>query len=579
MADFEKTIQQRLTILGVIVVVVAIVFLGRMFDLQVTKHSHYVDLAEGQQRFSKTELPQRGRILVHDSLVDPSSYYPLAFDVKKFAVWVVPRNVKDKDKVADQLGQYLGIPKQEIFDKINNDKLYVPPIKKGLDLNQANELEAKDIEGTFVMPEYSRYYPEGALAAHLLGFVNVDGEGEYGFEGKYDNELKGTAGSVEGEKDTLGRVINLLEQQNPQNGANYVLTIDRPVQYFVEKQLAQALKDYQADSGSILIMDVKTGGILAMTSQPTYDPNSYKDFASNQSIFMNPAISGLYEPGSAFKPIIMSAAIDQGAVAPDTKGNFDWHVYVQNYEIKTAERKAFGEEDMTQVLQNSDNVAMVWISEKLGKDNEYKYLKAFNLFDKTGIDLSGEATGYAPPFKDWRDINRATIAFGQGISITPIELLCAYATIANGGKYIYPHMVDKIIMSDGSERKIEKQEGAQVIKKETAEKMGEMLFNVVEKGHSWRAKVPGFKIGAKTGTAQIPKPEGGYEENDSGLGIYIHTLAGFAPTNDPRYAMVVKLDRPKSNKYAENTAAPLFGTISNFLLNYYYRLTPTEPIP
>ncbi|MFA4996133.1 MAG: penicillin-binding protein 2 [Patescibacteria group bacterium] len=579
MSEYTKTIERRLKAMGVIVVLITVILIFRMFDIQIIKHSHYLALAQGQQRFEKTETAQRGKVYVHDSFSDPDSYYPLAFDVKKFSVWVVPHQVTKKEELSGKLAGLVGLTSQEIFDKINNDKLYIPPIKKGLSLDEAEKVKDEQLTGVFVMPEYSRYYPEATLASHILGFVNADGEGKYGFEGHYNNELKGTAGNVTGEKDTLGRMINLLDQTDPKDGTSYVLTIDRSVQYFVEKKLNEALQTYQAESGTVIIMDVKTGGIVAMASAPSYDPNNFKDYAKdNAGIYVNPSIAHLYEPGSIFKPIVMSAAIDQGVVTPETKGNFDWHVMIQGHEIKTAEKKAFGEEDMTQVLQNSDNVAMVWLSEKLGKDSMYKYLKAYNMFDKTGIDLDSEVAGYAPELKRWQDINRATISFGQGISVTPIEIVAAYAAMANGGVYEYPHIVDKMIFSDGTEKKVEKQEGERIIKKETAQQLGEMLYNVVEKGHSWRAKVPGYKIGAKTGTAQIPKAEGGYEESEDGLGIYIHSLAGFAPTNDPRYAMLVKLDKPKSNKYAENTAAPLFGEISSFLLNYYYRLAPTEPI-
>ncbi len=579
MSEYQKTIERRLRVMGVIVVLIAVVLAFRLFDIQVTKHSHYLALAQGQQRFEKIEMAQRGKVYVHDSFSDPNSYYPLAFDVKKFAIWIVPHQVSKKDELSRSIAELTGLPSEEIFAKINNDKLYIPPIKRGLSLDEAKKVKDKKLSGVYVMPEYSRYYPEATLASQVLGFVNAEGDGKYGFEGHYNNELKGTAGNVKGEKDTLGRMINLLDQTNPKDGTSYVLTIDRSVQYFVEKKLAEALTEYQASSGSIVIMDIKTGGIVAMASAPSYDPNNFKDFAKdNPGIFVNPSIAHLYEPGSIFKPLTMSAAIDQGVVTPETKGNFDWHVWVDGYEIKTAEKKAFGEEDMTQVLQNSDNVAMVWLSEKMGKENMYKYIKAFNMLDKTGIDLDSETSGYAPELKRWRDINRATIAFGQGISVSPLEIVAAYAAIANKGVYIYPHIVDKMVFSDGAEKKVEKQEGERVIKSETAQAMGEMLYNVVEKGHSWRAKVPGYKIGAKTGTAQIPKAEGGYEESEDGLGIYIHSLAGFAPTNDPRFAMLVKLDRPKSAKYAENTAAPLFGQISSFLLNYYYRVGPTEPI-
>ncbi|MFA7253288.1 MAG: penicillin-binding protein 2 [Patescibacteria group bacterium] len=579
MDSYSSTIELRLKSLGVFILVIVGVLLWRMVDIQILQHVKYQKMATGQQRFEKSQMAERGKILVHDSPVDKSQYYPLAFDIKKFAVWIVPRNVKDKDKLAGILEPLLQISKKDIFDKINNNKQYIPPMKRGLDLDQAGKIDELGLAGVLVLPEYSRYYPESMLASQVLGFVNADGEGNYGFEGKYNEELKGKNGDIKGEKDTLGRVISLLEQTDPKNGNSYVLTIDRAVQYFVEKKLSEALTLYQASSGTIAIMDVETGGILAMASAPSYDPNDYRTQADKDpTLFINPAISSLYEPGSIFKPIIMSGAIEQGVVAPETEEVFDWHTWVDGYEIKTAERKPFGRENMTQVLQNSDNVAMVWISEKMGKESVYKYLKAYNFLDKTGIRLSGEATGYTSPLKQWKDINRATISFGQGIAVTPLQILCAYAALANGGVYEYPQIVDKIIYSDGTEIKNEKVEGERITSKDTADKVNEMLRQVVENGHSKKAKVAGFKVGAKTGTAQIPKLDGGYEESEDGLGIYTHSLAGLAPTDNPKFAMLVKLDRPKSAKYAESTAAPLFGEIASFLLNYHYRLTPTEPL-
>lgn len=548
-----------------------------MFNLQIIDHNHYVVLAQGQQRYEKTEMAERGRIYVHDSAVDQNAFYPMAFDVKKFAVWIVPNHIKDKKKTAKDLALSLALPEDEIFNQINNDKLYIPPVKRGLSLDEARNLTSKNIAGLYVMPEYSRNYPEGSLASQVLGFVNFDGDGEYGFEGHYNNELKGKEGNVTGEKDTLGRVISLLDQKDPQNGNSYVLTIDRSVQYFVEKKLAEAMTTYQADSGTVVVMDVKTGGIVAMASLPSFDPNNYRDQAvKDPGLFMNPATSYLFEPGSIFKPIVMSAALDAGAVTPETEETFGNFVKVGSYEIHTAEDKPFGKENMTQILQNSDNVGMVWVSEKLGKDAMYKYIKNFGFFDRTGIDLDTEVPGRAPDFKQWKEINRATIAFGQGISITPIELVAGYTTIANGGKYVYPHIVDKVIMSDGTEKRVEKQEGEQVISQTTANVMKQMLSAVVENGHSKKAAVAGFKVGAKTGTAQIPKPEGGYEDNDSKLGIYNHSVAGIAPVDDPQFAMLVKLTKPKTARYAESTAAPLFGDIANFLLNYHYRLKPTQ---
>ena len=566
--------------MGLLVIVICLALIWRMFDLQISKHAHYTALAVGQQRFEQTEMAQRGKIYAHDSSTDESIIYPLAFDVKDYSLWVVPNQVEKKDEAAAELEVLTGIPKQEIFDKINNDKLYIPPIKKGISYDDAQKIKDKNINGVFVMPEYSRFYPEATLASQVLGFVNSDGEGKYGFEGHYNNELKGKEGNIQGEKDTLGRVINLLDQKDPQDGTSYVLTISRPVQYFVEKKLQEAITQYQAESGTVVIMDVKTGGIVAMASLPEFDPNNYAAQANSDiGLFQNPAISYQFEPGSIFKPIVMASAIDKGLVNPDTSNVFGESVNVQGYTIHTAENKAFGQETMTQILQNSDNVGMVWVGQQLGKDAMYQYIKNFGFLDKTGIDLTGEAPGQAPVLKQWYDITQATISFGQGISVTPIELLAAYGAIANGGKYIYPHMVDKILLPDGTEKKVEKQEGNQVISKETSDKVKEMLYNVVMNGTAKKAQVPGFKIAAKTGTAQIADPNGqGYLDDPSKLGIYNHSAAGFAPANDPRFVMLVKLTKPKTSKYAESTAVPLFGEISAFLLNNYYRLTPTEPI-
>jgi cell division protein FtsI/penicillin-binding protein 2 len=573
----DKIIERRFTVLGVIVAFLVLLVLGRMFEKQILEHDKYLALAEDQQRFEETEVAQRGSVYVHDTIEGIDSLYPLAMDVKKYSVMVVPQHISDKEQTASELASLTGVDRDEIFSKINNDKLYTPAIKKGLSLAEADQIKKEKISGVYLIPENVRYYPENSLASHLLGFVNADADGNYGVEGHYNKELQGTSGYTIGEQDTLGRVISLLESEDAQDGTSYVLTVDRSVQYYVEKSLKEALEEYKADSGTVVIIDAQTGGVVAMASLPSYDPNKYNEYANNdESIFVNPAIAHLYEPGSIFKPLIMSAAIDTGAVTPETKNTFDWHVFVQSYEIKTAERKAFGEETMTQVLQNSDNVAMVWVSEQLGKENMYKYLTKFGVLDKTNIDLDTEVAGSAPSLKEWRDINRATIAFGQGIAVTPLEMVCAYMAIANNGTYLYPRVVDKIILPDGAEKSVEKREGERVISEETSKEMREMLHQVVEQGHSWRAKVDGFKIAAKTGTAQIPKSGGGYEESEDGLGVFIHSLAGFAPADNPRYAMLVKLDRPKTNKYAENTAAPLFGKISSFLLNYYYRLTPTE---
>jgi len=564
----QNEVQDRINILAILAIASVFIVLWRMFDLGILNQEKYIALAEGQQRFEKVDLAQRGRIYVHDRIEDKDALYPMAFDVKSFALWIVPKQVSKKEETARLVSKLIDLPKNEIYDDIDNDKLYIPPIKRGIDIDLANKIKDEKIVGVFVMPEYGRYYPEKTLASQVLGFVNADGEGNYGFEGHYDRELQGTAGKIVGEKDTLGRIISLLDQEDAKDGTSYVLTIDRSVQFFAEKTLDEAMETYGAEGGTVIAMDVKSGGIVAMASAPNFDPNTFRESAKeNQNIFINPAIAFTYEPGSVMKPIIMASALDTGVVSPDTKETFSNFTVVSGYEIHTAEDKAFGEETMTQILENSDNVGMVWVAEQLGSDNLYKYLNKFHLFDKTNIDLDTEASGYAPPFKHWQDINRASIGFGQGISITPIELVCAYAALANNGVYVHPRVVDKIILPNGEEKSIERSEGNRVVSELTAKQIKEMLLSVMENGHGKRGRVEGFKIGGKTGTAEIANPEGGYLED-----IYNHTFIGMAPIDDPQFVLMVKLNKPQTAEFSATTAAPTFSKIASFLLNYYYRI-------
>ncbi len=575
MSSNQIFIQKRLRVISVFVIALSLILIGRMYDIGILKHDHYTALAVSQQRFDQTQIAQRGQIFAHDSATDDTSYYPLAFDMKNYAVWAVPNQIPQKEATANTLSGLLGLTKDDIFSQINNNKLYIPALKKGLTYDDAQKVEKSSLTGVYVTPQYSRDYPEGSLASQVLGFVNSDGDGQYGFEGHYNNELTGKSGDIKGEKDTLGRVIDLLQQKDPENGTSYVLTINRSVQYYVEKALAEALTTYQADSGTIIIMDVKTGGIVAMASNPTYDPNNYQQqAATNSSLFNNPAIAGLFEPGSIFKTIVMASALDAGVVTPDTASTFASSVNVSGFDIHTAEGKAFGLENMSQILQNSDNVGMVWVANKMGNQTMYDYLSKFGFFDKTGIDLDSEQAGYAPALKNWRDINRATTAFGQGISITPMEMVAAYSAIANKGVYVTPHIVDKVLPENGPAISIPKEEAQRVVSEQTANEVKDMLYNVVTSGTAKKAAVPGFKVGAKTGTAQIADPaNGGYLKD-----IYIHSALGMAPIDDPRFVMLVKLDKPKTSTYAESTAVPVFGKIASYLLNYYYRISPTEPI-
>lgn len=553
---------KRLTLVIGIIILMALGLGSRLFQKQILEHSTYLAAAE-EQYIIKKDLPaQRGKIYASDM-------FPLATNRQYYQVLAVPRNIKNPDEVAEKLAPILGIPKSEIFADINNDKSYVPALKHGLTEEEGDKIAELKITGVIVLPEPKRFYPENELASQILGFVNAIGEGQYGIEGYFNDQLRGFGGEIFAEKDTKGRLFNIGEKIEPQDGSDYVLTLDHNIQYQAEEILDEAVGKYQADGGFIGIMNPKNGAILAMAGVPSFDPNKFNEVPQGQQdLFNNPGITSAWEPGSVFKPLVMAAAINEGKVQPDTEGVFGNYVTVDSYEIHTSTDEAYGKETMTQVLENSDNVAMVWVSEQLGKDLEYQYIKDFGFGRKTGIELDTEATGSVLEVKKWSNTQRATIAFGQGIAVTPIQLLTGFSTIANGGKLLKPYIVGEVHTPDGHKDITQMQEIKRVINQDTTEKLKEMLVSVVENGHGKKAGVEGYRVAGKTGTAQIPKPGGGYYDDR-----HIGSFAGFAPANDPEFVILVRLDQPKNVKWAEESAAPTFGKMAKWLLDYY-RIPP-----
>jgi len=545
----------------------------KLFMKSIVEHNQYLALAKNQYYIKEQNPSRRGTIYAQDVTAE-DKLFPIAINLEKFNVSLVPKNIKDKKEVAKNLSPIIGMKESEIMDKINNDKPYIPPIKKRIEKEAADKIVDLKMAGVFIEPEGVRFYPEDSLACHILGFVNAESRGNYGVEAFYDDQLRGRGGTIEGEKDTLGRMISVLNEEDVKNGTDLVLTIERNVEYMAHEKLAAAIEKFQADDGSITIMEPQTGKILAMVALPDYNPNKYNEVPPDQqNLFLNPVISNVFEPGSIFKPIIMSFAVNEGKVEPDTQEVFSNMTVVQGYEIHTAQDKAFGRETMTQVLENSDNVAMVWVSDQLGNDTMYKYLTDYGFGFKTNIDLTGETTGDLMELKKWRDINRATISFGQGISVTPLQILNAISAIANKGKLMKPYVVEKMVRKEQGEVEIKPQEIKQVVSEDTAQKLGGMMVSVVERGHGKQAGVAGYKVAGKTGTAQIPKPSsegGGYYEDR-----HIGSFAGFFPADSPRFAMIVRLTNPKNTEWAESSAAPTFGEMAKWLLDYY-QIPPSQ---
>ena len=549
--------RKRIQILVVISLIMTLALGYRLFQKQILQSASYLAMAENQYIVKQDVPALRGKIYFSD-------LFPAAINSRLYQVVAVPQQIKSKQDAAEKLSAVLGISENEIFADINNDKYYAL-LKHRLTEEDGQKVADLKIKGVTVLPESIRYYPEGQLASQVIGFVNANGEGKYGLEGYYNDELKGIGGEVYGEKDTKGRLFDVSSELQPRNGSDFVLTINHDIQYKAEAVLAEAVKKYQADSGSLVISDPKTGKILGLANVPAFDPNNYNKIPQEeQQIFNNDSINNAWEPGSVFKPLMMAAAINEGKVEPATEGVFSNMVVVNSYEIHTSTDRAYGRETMTQVLENSDNVAMVWVSEQIGKDLMYKYIKDYGFGRKTGIELDTENPGEVKDIKTWSDALRATTAFGQGLTVTPVQLLNAIGAIANKGVLMQPYVVDKVIDYKGTEAPRPSKEIGRVLKEDTAKKITEMMVSVVENGHGKKAAVAGYKIAGKTGTAQVPKPGGGYYEDR-----HVGSFVGFAPADDPQFAMLVRLNNPKNVDWAEASAAPTFSEMATWLLNYF----------
>jgi len=557
---------ERLKFLIALTFLFFICILAKLFQKEVIEHKKYLELAKGQQIVQKEVAARRGHIYVKEG----AEMYPLGTNLLYYAVSVIPKHVQDKEKTARALASLLEMKESEILAKINNDKLYLPPLAHKIDEERANKIKALNLPGVYLQEEEFRYYPEGEAFAHVLGFVDAEKEGKYGLEGYYNAELKGEKGVITGEKDIKGRIINYLEQKNVNDGVDLVLTLDRMIQVEAYKKLKEAVEKFKAKSGMVLVMEPKTGAILAMANYPSFDPNKYYE-VKDYDLFLNPAIAKTWEPGSIFKVLTMAAGIDSGAVTKDTTEVFPASVRVGGYEIWTWDKKSHGKQNMTQVLETSNNVGSIFVAQKMGKEVFRKYLQNFGLDEILGIDLDKEVSRELKKTEQWRDSEFATTSFGQGIAVTPLQFITAVSAIANGGKLVWPHVVSEIISPDGRKESIQPKEIRQVLSQSTSQIITDMMISVVERGTGKTARIEGYKVAGKTGTAQVSKKDqAGFEE-----GKINASFVGFAPAENPRFVMLVKLEEPQGVQWAESCAAPLFRDIASFILNYY-QIAPTK---
>ncbi|MCL5435484.1 MAG: penicillin-binding protein 2 [Patescibacteria group bacterium] len=539
----------------------------RLFVLQVFSHDYYVALADSQHNLRQELLPVRGQIFIRDKYSpDP---YPVVTNVNRPLVYVVPQQVKDPPAVATTLASVLEMDRKAVLSKISDQSKKYVPLAKEVPEDKAEKLKQLDLPGVFFEDETYQNYPEGQLASQVLGFVAYDQDtrvGRYGLENYFEEALAGKAGEISGTRDPSGVWVTSGDRNfvPAEDGSDLVLTIDRAIQFKVEEVLDRAVQQHGAKGGSVIVMNPKTGAILAMANYPTFDPNKFSE-VGDSSYFNNAAIQGTYEPGSVMKAVTMAGGLQEGVVGPDTTFTDPGSMTIDKFTIRNAENKTYGEVNMTSVLDNSINMGAIFVEQKVGRDKFIKYMENFGFGKKTEIALPFEAKGNIDNLYRGGELYPATASFGQGITVTPLQMLVAYSAIANGGTLYKPYVVAEKIHADKSVDTTQPQAVRQVISQGTSSVLSAMLVSVVENGHGKKAAVPGYYIAGKTGTAQVPYADRpGYDPNRN-----IGSFAGFGPVDNPVFAMIVKIDEPQDVKFAESTAAPAFGEIAQFILNYY----------
>lgn len=578
----HTTSHTRLRIVAVAWLVLVAAYIARLFFIQIVDHAYYNREASNARSINEIITARRGEIYARDARVQQDTLYPLALNRDQIQLISDNRKITDPAKVAHLIATNAQLTTDDetaLTQKLSDATRAYQVLLKDLDETHADAvlaaLDTEKIDGITIDRTPARLYPERDLTAHITGFLGHDAQGSligrYGVEGFFDTRLQGVNGYVRTEEDPTGGWIPVADRdfKPAQNGDDVILTIDRAIQYELCDALQRGVKTYSAVSATGAIMDPNTGYILAMCSVPTFDPNAYQKETS-AGIYNNDFIFRAYEPGSVFKAFTMSAALDVGAVTPDTTYVDAGFVKRDGFTIRNAGDKSWGTQTMTDVIKESINTGTVFAAEKIGPDIFQKYVHAFAFGQRTGIELKVEEKG------DVRNLGKkgvylATQSFGQGLTVTPMQLLQGYSAIAHGGVLVHPTMIYAWRSPDGTTTVNQPDQGTRVIKETTAQKMLEMLRIAVEEGHGKLARVPGYSVGGKTGTAQIAGANGKYLASGDN-----HTFAGIVPISNPRFVMVIKYEAPHA-RYAESTAVPTFGEVAKFLLEYL-GVPPDEPV-
>lgn len=562
-----RGIKFRLAIAGLFFLLMFLAVVVRAFQLQIIQGEKLKRLGEKQHLKEWIVLPKRGTIL-------DRAGEPLALSLEVRSVYARPRRIKEPEAAARSLAQALGLGQAEVQQRLKTEKPFIW-LKRQITPHEAEKIKALNLEGVGMSFEPNRYYPQGQLAGQVVGFVGRDSQGLEGVELYYDTYIRGESGSPVIERDALGRRVlaqGLDEIQIPP-GADIHLTLDTSIQHLAEKQLEATVTKYRAKAGIAVVVEPFTGEVLALANYPFFNPNNFARQSSEQ--WRNRAVTDSFEPGSTFKTILAAAALEEGVVGKEDLFYCEFGKY--SYAGRTIhDTHEYGWLPFYKIIQYSSNIGVTKVAEKLKKERYFKYIDRFGFGRLTGIDMPGEASGMIRSPDNWSPIDLATHAFGQGIAVTPIQLVMAYGAIANGGFLMRPFVVRRVIAPDG-EVLVANQPHVvrRVVAENTARLMTSILKGVVSDGGTApMASIEGFEVAGKTGTAQKPDlAYGGYSSRKR-----VASFIGFVPADDPRLVLLVIVDEPEGNVYGGVVAAPAFRSVATGALRYL-GIVPDKPEP
>jgi len=523
------------------------VAIGRAAWVQGAQHDRFSKMAITQHR-ETIEVPA-GRGTIYDRTGEP-----LAIGEQATTVYADPLNIPDAQRAAIVAGKTLGLDANKLYPTLKDRSTRFVYIARKADPVKAEELNKRGIPGLGFYPEELRTYPQGTVASHVLGFAGTDNHGLDGLERSLDKTLSGRPGFETIVKDPFGRAIDVVTSQPERPGRNVTLTIDHQIQADAEQILARTVQQFGARGAAAIVMDPRTGAILAMANYPTFDANHFS--TASPDARRNRAVTDAYEPGSTFKIVTIAGALEDNVVSPTTTFTLAPTIQVADRVIHEAHTRGTEVMSVKQILSQSSNIGTITIAEQLGQGELAGWIDRFGFGKPTGIDYPGESRGLVLPLESWSGSTIGTVPIGQGIAVTPLQMVSAYATIGNGGVRVTPRLVEKV-----GTRRVASHKGIRVVSHHTADRMMSMFRDVVLEGTGTQAAIPGYTVAGKTGTAQKA-------ENGRYVRKYVASFVGLVPAKSPRLAILVMVDEPHGNIYGGVVAAPAFRDIARFALQY-----------